>query len=202
MFHMIERIVKAHEQIEETAVAEVIPDHIDRKQASQAEFDHAKKTLRKLYGKPRCIMCEMAGEESKGNIESHHVFEWCHWNDNDMQKVEIVLRALSPFIHGLYMISKEEVLAGKTIPTLWEHPDFKGKPFNSLDDARNQLFLCHAHHQQSTKAQIADGYDRVGLHHVVWVIWLQYFAMKEGKLPVHHVDHHEDGIDRTVEEND
>lgn len=193
------RIIPAHEQIEIEAVAEVIPEHIDRKQASQKVFDEAKKFLTKVYGGKRCIVCEMRGEKPVGHIESHHVFEWCHWNDNDMQMVEVVLRALSPFIHGLYMISKEDVLAGKRIPSLWEHPELVNVPFTSLDDPRNQFFLCHAHHQQSTKDQIAHGYDVVGIHHVPWTIWLQYLGMPTGKIPVHHVDPHvHDKLNRKV----
>lgn len=199
---MDDKTVKAHEQFEDADFVEVIPAHIDRKEASQTEFNRAKRELKALYGKPRCIMCEMAGEEPQGNIESHHVFEWCHWNDNDMKKVEVILRALSPFIHGLYLISKKDILAGKPIPSLWEHPDYKDKPFTSLDDARNQYFLCHAHHQQSTKEQIEEGYDRLGLHHVPWTIWLQYFAMKTGRLPAHHAVEHDDDMDRKVNEND
>jgi hypothetical protein len=199
----VKRMVAAHEQEEVTDVIEIIPEHIDRKQASQSEFDAAKKFLTKLYGGKRCIVCEMRGENyldhhPKNQIESHHVFEWCHWNDNDMQMVEIVLRALSTFIHGLYMISKEDILAGKPIPSLWDHEHFKDKPFNSLDDARNQLFLCHAHHQQSTNDEITMGFDIIGLHHAVWVIWLQYMGMPSGKFPAKHAVHHDDGLDRTV----
>jgi hypothetical protein len=74
----------------------------------------------------------MRGETPKSQIESHHVFEWCNWNVNDMKMVEATLGAISPFIHGLYMISKGGILAGKPIPLLWNHPDLKGKPFNPL----------------------------------------------------------------------
>lgn len=190
--------VQAHNQEEHEDFLEVIPAHINRKQASQAEFDKAKKFLTKAYNGKRCIVCEMRGEKPKDQIESHHVFEWCHWNDNDMQMVEVVLRALSPFLHGLYMISKEDVLAGKEIPSLWNHPELKDKKFNSLDDPRNQFFLCHAHHQQSTKAEIEKGYDIIGIHHVAFTIWLQYLGMPSGKVPVLHADHHTDGLDRKV----
>lgn len=198
-------IVEAHEKIETEQVAEIIPDHINRSQASQTEFDRAKRFLTKLYGGKRCIVCEMRGEDyldhhPENQIESHHVFEWCHWNDNDMQMVEVALRALSPFLHGLFLLSKEEVLAGKAVPSLWDHPDLKDKPFTSLDDPRNQFFLCHAHHQQSTKDEIQSGYDIIGLHHVAWTIWLQYLGMPKGKIPVRHVDHHDDGLDRKVED--
>jgi hypothetical protein len=197
------KIVEAHSQEETTDVLEVIPAHIDRKQASQEEFDHAKKFLTKVYGGKRCIVCEARGENPlehypENHIESHHVFEWCHWNDNNMQMVEVALRSLSPFIHGLYMISKADVLAGKPIPTLWEHPDLINKPFDSLDDARNQFFLCHAHHQQSTNDQIKAGYDIIGLHHVAWTIWLQYLGMPTGKIPALHAKHHDDGLNRKV----
>lgn len=189
--------VNAHKQEESMDYNEIIPAHINRKEASQAEFDKAKKFLTKAYGGKRCIVCEMRGETPKDHIESHHVFEWCHWNDNDMVMVEIVLRALSPFIHGMYMISKEDILAGKPVPTLWEHPELKGVKFDSLDDPRNQFFLCHAHHQQSTKDQIEKGYDILGIHHVAFTIWLQYLGMPTGKFPVEHI-HHTDGLDRKV----
>lgn len=193
------KIVAAHEQVEIDAVAEIIPEHINRKQASQSEFDHAKKFLTDVYQGKRCIVCEMRGEQPKGNIESHHVFEWCHWHDNDMKRVEIVLRALSPFLHGLYTISQDDVLAGKPIPSIWNHPALQNKPFTSLDDPRNQFFLCHAHHQQSTKEQIEHGYDVIGIHHVAWTIWLQYLGMPSGKIPAHHIDPHEhDKLDRKV----
>lgn len=195
-------MVAAHEQKENESYAENIPEHIDRKEASQSEFDRAKKFLKKVYGGARCIVCEMRGEEPVGHIESHHVFEWCHWNDNDMKMVEIVLRALSPFLHGLYIVSKEDVLAGKPIPTLWEHPELKDKPFASLDDPRNQFFLCHAHHQQSTNDEIAHGFDVIGIHHVPFTIWLQYLGMPHGKVPAHHIDHHSDGLDRKVREDE
>jgi hypothetical protein len=183
--------VEAHKQKEEESFLEIIPEHISRGEASQGTFNRAKKQLKSIYGGKRCIVCEARGEnwqDLKGNqIESHHVFEWCHWNDNDMQMVEVALRALSPFIHGLYMISKEDVLAGKPIPSLWTHKDFTGKPFDSLDDARNQFFLCHAHHQQATHEQIAAGYDAIGIHHVPFTIWLQYLGMPKGKIPVQHL---------------
>lgn len=190
--------VQAHNQEEHMDYEEIIPAHVNRKQASQSEFDHAKKFLTEVYGGKRCIVCEMRGEKPKDQIESHHVFEWCHWNDNDMEMVEITLRALSPFIHGLYMISKEDVLAGKEIPSLWNHAELKDKKFDSLDDPRNQFFLCHAHHQQSTKDEITKGYDIIGIHHVAFTIWLQYLGMKSGKLPVRHADQHDDKLDRKV----
>lgn len=190
--------VQAHNQEEHEDFEEIIPAHINRKQASQSEFDRAKKFLTKAYGGKRCIVCEMRGETPKDHIESHHVFEWCHWNDNDMQMVEVVLRALSPFIHGLYMISKEDVLAGKEIPSLWSHPELKDKKFDSLDDPRNQFFLCHAHHQQSTNEQIKNGYDIIGIHHVAFTIWLQYLGMPTGKVPAIHAKHHDDGLNRKV----
>lgn len=184
-------IVEAHKQIEHMTYEEIFPPHIKRGEASQVIFNNAKNFLKQIYGGKRCIVCEMRGEDwrdIKGNqIESHHVFEWSHWNDNDMRMVEMTLRALSPFIHGLYMISKEDILAGKPIPSLWDHPALKGKPFESLDDPRNQFFLCHAHHQQSTKEQRAAGYDVLGIHHVAWTIWLQYMGMPKGKLPARHV---------------
>ncbi|HLI46801.1 MAG TPA: hypothetical protein VKU94_06370 [Geobacterales bacterium] len=191
-------IVKAHVQDELMRYEEIIPAHISRKKASQEEFDKAKKFLTKLYGGKRCIVCEVRGEKPQSQIESHHVFEWCHWNDNNLEMVEVVLRALSPFIHGMYMISKEDILSGKPIPSLWEHPELKDKPFSSLDDPRNQFFLCHAHHQQSTKEQIANNYDIIGIHHVPWTIWLQYMGMSSGKLPVIHAKHHDDGLNRKV----
>lgn len=189
--------VKAHIQDESMKFEEVIPAHINRKEASQSEFDSAKKFLTKVYSGKRCIICEMRGEIPTDHIESHHVFEWCHWNDNDMKMVEITLRALSPFIHGMYMISKEDILAGKPIPSLWEHPELKDKPFTSLDDPRNQYFLCHAHHQQSTNKEILDGYDIIGLHHVPFPQWLQYMGLPSGKFPVKH-EPHNDNLDRKV----
>lgn len=198
MDEQVKDMVSAHEQEEITDVVEIIPGHIDRKEASQSEFDRAKRFLTELYGGKRCIVCEMRGETPKDQIESHHVFEWCHWNDNDMKMVEVTLRALSPFIHSLYLIGKDDILAGKPITSLWEHPNLKEKPFTSLDDPRNQYFLCHAHHQQSTKDQIKDGYDVIGLHHVPWSIWLQYLGMPAGKWPARHADHHNDGLDRAV----
>lgn len=187
-----EGIVDAHHQIEHMTYEEIIPSHINRGEASQTVFDNAKKFLKQVYGGKRCIVCEMRGEQfddpkhGKNQIESHHVFEWCHWNDNDMRMVEITLRALSPFLHGLYMMSKEDILAGKPVLSLWDHPSLKGKPFESLDDPRNQFFLCHAHHQQATKEQIAMGYDILGIHHVAFTIWLQYMGMPAGKIPVKH----------------
>jgi hypothetical protein len=189
--------VQAHIQNESMDYEEIIPAHVDRKEASQAEFDKAKKFLTKAYGGKRCIVCEMRGEKPTSHIESHHVFEWCHWNDNDMRKVEIALRALSPFIHGMYMISEEDILAGKPVPSLWEHPELKDKPFTSLDDPRNQYFLCHAHHQQSTNAEIGKGYDVIGLHHLPFPQWLQYMGLPIGKLPVKH-EPHEDKLNRKV----
>ena len=183
--------VAAHKQLEHMTYEEILPTHINRKEASQTVFDNAKKFLKRVYGGKRCIVCEMRGEDPfkyEGNqIESHHVFEWAHWNDNDMKMVEVVLRALSPFIHGLYMVSKEDILAGVPVPSLWNHPTLKNKPFESLDDPRNQFFLCHAHHQQSTREQQALGYDVLGIHHVAWTVWLQYMGMPSGKLPAQHV---------------
>lgn len=188
----IERVVNAHNQLEHMTYEEIIPAHIDRGEASQTVFNNAKNFLKMIYGGKRCIVCEMRGENwqdiPKNQIESHHVFEWCHWNDNDLRMVEIVLRALSPFIHGLYMIPKEEILAGAPIPSLWDHPALKGKPFESLDDPRNQFFLCHAHHQQSTAEQRKLGIDILGIHHVAWTIWLQYLGMPKGKFPVKHAN--------------
>jgi hypothetical protein len=197
-------IVKAHEQNEGMEYTEVIPEHIERKEASQHEFDKAKAFLTKVYGGKRCIVCELRGEKPSdhgldNHIESHHLFEWCHWNDNDMKMVEVALRALSPFIHGLYMISKEDILAGKPIPSLWEHPELKDKPFTSLDDPRNQYFICHVHHQQASKVEQAVGDDVIGLHHIPFPVWLQYLGMPKGKTPVHHIgEHHNSGLNSKV----
>jgi hypothetical protein len=183
---MTPREVKAHIQQESMEYQEIIPAHIDRDESSQYEFNKAKKFLTKAFGGKRCIVCEMRGEKPIGAIESHHVFEWSHWNDNDMEMVETTLRALSPFIHGIYMISKEDILAGKKIPSLWEHPELRNKPFTSLDDPRNQWFLCHAHHQQSTNEQTENGYDILGLHNVPFPEWLQYMGLPSGIVPVRH----------------
>jgi hypothetical protein len=134
----------------------------------------------------RCIVCEMRKETPRSQIESHHVFEWSHWNHNDLRMVELTLRALSPFIHGLYLVDQKDILAGKPILSLWDQPALKGKPFVSLDDPRNQFFICHAHHQQSTKEQIANGYDVLGIHHVPFTIWLQYMGMPKDTFPALH----------------
>lgn len=204
--------VSAHAQNEAMIYKSLVPEHIDRKEASTALFDQAKKYLRKLYGAPRCIVCEMRGEDPydhhpENHIESHHWFEWCKANVNNMEMVEVTLRALSPFIHGLYIISrsrpawKEELRKGIiTIPSLWDLPEWKNHPFQSLDDPRNQYFLCHAHHQQSTKEEIADGYDIIGLHHVPMPEWTQYMGLPKGVYPVAHEDHHENTqhLDRRV----
>ena len=195
--------VEAHAQHESMDFFELIPSHIDRSKASQTIFDHAKKFLTNVYGGKRCIVCEMRGENHldhhpDNQIESHHVFEWCHANENNMQMVEVVLRALSPFIHGLYMINREDILAGKQIPSLWEHPALKNSPFTSLDDPRNQYFLCHAHHQQSTKVEIGEGFDIIGLHHLPWPQWLQYMGLPSGKFPVKHIPHGTNLLNRRV----
>ncbi|WP_317188291.1 hypothetical protein, partial [Escherichia coli] len=100
-------VVPQHKKVEHENFVEIIPEHIDRKESNQTEFEHAKEFLKKVFGGKRCIVCEMRNETPIGNIESHHVFEWCHANDNDMSMVETVLRALSPFIHGLYMVTKD-----------------------------------------------------------------------------------------------
>jgi hypothetical protein len=194
--------VRAHEQDETMEYESIIPAHINRKQASQSEFDRAKKFLTKLYGGKRCIVCEMRGENPldhhpENHVESHHVFEWCKANANNMQMVEITLRAISPFIHGLYLISKEDILAGKPVPSLWDHPELKDKPFTTLDDPRNQWFLCHAHHQQSTNKEIKEGFDIIGLHHSPFPEWIQYMGLPSGSFPMRHV-HHDDGLDRKV----
>jgi hypothetical protein len=210
--------VEAHTQRETADIDELLPGHINRKKASQVEFDKAKKFLTELYGGKRCIVCEIRGENHldhhpENHIESHHVFEWSHWNDNDMEMVEVTLRALSPFIHGLYILTADAyrnggyaavrpalfniVNSGTDIPTLWKIVTDK---FDSLDDPRNQLFLCHAHHQQATKDEINGGYDIIGLHHMFWTLWLQYMGMPSGKVPaLHHAEqHHVDGLNRKV----
>lgn len=178
--------VKAHTQNESMDYEEIIPAHIDRKKASQSEFDNAKRFLAREFKGKRCIVCEMRGEKPKGYIEAHHVFEWCHWNDNNMEMVETTLRALSPFVHGMYMINKKDILKGERIPSLWEHSELKHKKFDSLDDPRNLFFLCHAHHQQSTNEQTENGYDILGLHNVPFTEWLQYMGMPKDKIPVRH----------------
>lgn len=218
---MDSNIVKAHTQREQADIDEILPEHVDRKTASQAEFDKAKEFLTELYGGKRCIVCEIRGENHErhevnhpnGNqIESHHVFEWSHWNDNDMEMVEVTLRALSPFIHGLYILTANAykdngysgvrdallniVNSGTKIPSLWDTVTDK---FDSLDDPRNQYFLCHAHHQQATKAEVSEGYDIIGLHHMFWTLWLEYMGMPSGKFPAkHHQELHDDGLDRKV----
>jgi hypothetical protein len=64
----------------------------------------------------------MRKETPRSQIESHHVFEWSHWNHNDLRMVELTLRALSPFIHGLYLVDQKDILAGKPILSLWTSP--------------------------------------------------------------------------------
>jgi hypothetical protein len=195
---MSDDIVKAHTEEEHMEYEEIFPEHIDRSKASQTIFDNAKKFLTKLYGGKRCIVCEMRGETPKDQIESHHIFEWSHWNDNDMKMVEVTLRALSPFIHGMYLIKREDILGGSHIPSLWDHPSLKNKPFTSLDDPRNQYFICRSHHQQSTDEQIEEGYDVIGIHHLPFPQWLQYLGLPSGKIPARHVNDHEDGLDRKL----
>lgn len=199
----VENQVEAHSQHEHMDYEEMRPEHINRKVASQAVFDHAKKELTKIYNGKRCCVCEFRGENfqdhhPENQIESHHIFEWSYQNADDIKLVEVILRLISPFIHGVYMMSKEDILTGKPLFSLWDHPDFINKPFTSFDDARNQYFLCNAHHQQSTKNEIASGYDIIGLHHIPLPDWLQYFVMASGVFPVRHVTHHEDGLDRKV----
>jgi hypothetical protein len=178
--------IEAHTNIETITYEEIFPEHEDRHSANQTIFDNAKRFLKQLYGGKRCIVCEMRKETPRSQIESHHVFEWSHWNHNDLRMVELTLRALSPFIHGLYLVDQKDILAGKPILSLWDQPALKGKPFVSLDDPRNQFFICHAHHQQSTKEQIANGYDVLGIHHVPFTIWLQYMGMPKDTFPALH----------------
>jgi hypothetical protein len=198
-------IVKAHSQNEHMDYEEILPEHIQRAKASQSVFDHAKKYLTKLYGGKRCSMCEWMGIKptdihADNQIESHHVFEWSHWNSVDIRKVEGALRFISPLIHGMYMMTLDDVLAGKELYSIWNEPEFKGKPFTSLDDARNQWFLCHAHHQQSNEAwqQLGIDHDVIGLHHAPITMVILYFAMLQGQYPMHHIKHHGDGLDRKV----
>lgn len=190
------RIVKAHAQSEAMLFKSLIPDHEDRKGADQGVFDQAKRYLTKLHGK-RCIVCEMRGEDpydhhEENHIESHHWFEWCKANADNMAHVEIVLRALSPFLHGLTIMSyknpkwKQELQAGAKPPSLWDLPEWKEHPFTTLDDPRNQVFLCHAHHQQSTRKQSSEGYDVIGLHHIPITEWIQYMVLPKGVNPVSH----------------
>lgn len=192
------RMVKAHAQKEAMAYKSLVPEHIDRGEASQTIFDQAKRYLTKVHGK-RCIVCEMRGEDptehyADNHIESHHWFEWCKANVDNMEHVEVVLRALSPFLHGLAIMSyknpnwKAELLSGKRPPSLWELPEWKGHPFVSLDDPRNQFFLCHAHHQQATKEWASEGYDVIGLHHIPITEWIQYMVLPKGVFPVAHDD--------------
>lgn len=199
-------IVKAHSQNEHMDFEENLPEHIQRAKASQTVFDHAKKYLTKLYGGKRCAMCEWMGIKptdihADNKIESHHFFEWSHWNAVDMEKVEAILRSISPLIHGLYMTTMKEINSGKPLYSIWNEPEFKDKPFDSLDDARNQWFLCHAHHQQSNKVwqDLGVDHDFIGLHHAPITLVALYFVMLVGQYPMHHLkDHHEDGLDREV----
>jgi hypothetical protein len=198
-------IVKAHTQDEYMEFEEVLPEHVQRAEASQATFDHAKKYLTKLYGGKRCAMCEWMGIKptdihEDNQIESHHFIEWSHWNASDIKKVEAILRVISPLIHGLYMMTMEDILAGKPLYSIWNEPELKDKPFTSLDMPQNQWFLCHAHHQQSNKAwqDLGIDHDMIGLHHAPISLVILYFVMLSGQYPMHHIQHHEDRLDRKV----
>jgi hypothetical protein len=138
--------VEAHEQEEHMDYSEIRPSHINRKNASQKVFDEAKKELTKLFGGKRCCVCEFRGENFQdlhpdNQIESHHMFEWSYQNADEIKKVEAILRLLSPFMHGIYLMSKEDILAGKPLVSLWDLYEYKNKPFTSYDDARNQFFI-------------------------------------------------------------
>ena len=200
----LENQVEAHESSEHMDYVEIRPSHIDRKEASQTIFDRAKKNLTELFGGKRCCVCEFRGENyldhhHENKIESHHMFEWSYQNADNIQLVEVILRLLSPFMHGIYLMSREDILAGKPLVSLWDHSNFKCREFTSFDDARNQFFICNAHHQQSTKDETAKGYDILGLHHIPLPIWIQYLVMPSGVFPVKHGEsYHSDGLDRTV----
>jgi hypothetical protein len=199
----LDKEVHAHTQEEHMDYEEIRPSHINRKNASQTVFDHAKKELTELFVGKRCCVCEFRGEKFQelhedNQIESHHMFEWSYQNADNIKKVELILRLLSPLMHGIYLMTEDEILSGKLV-TLWDHEHYKNKPLTSYDDARNQWFLCKFHHQQSTKQALEDGIDIIGLHHIPFPDWLQYFVMPTGVFPVKHASpHHEDGLDRTV----
>lgn len=202
---MSEDIVQAHETIENMGFVENTPAHINRKQANQHVFDEAKKYLTKLYDGKRCSMCEWMGIKPTdihpdNKIESHHFFEWSHWNGVDLKKVEAILRVVSPLIHGLYKMTIEDILAGKPLYSIWNEPELQGVKFDSLDSPQNQWFLCHAHHQQSNKAwqELGIDHDMIGLHHSPMALVMLYFVMMTGQYPMHHIPHHDDGLDRTV----
>lgn len=202
---MTERRVAAHIQHEVNEYEEIVPEHIDRAEASQTVFNAAKRYLEKLFGGKRCIVCEMRGERPEdygphNHIESHHMVEWSHWNQiKDWSKVELLSRLTSPLIHGWYLISKEDILAGKPLPSLWDRPEWQGKPLTTLDDPRLQWFLCLTHHQQATKEIQALGHDGIGVHHLAVALFFVNMVLDAGDLAARHVDHHAlDGLDRRV----
>ena len=130
-----------HEETRHILVRTVDPDHADRKESN--EFRDAKKRL-KEDGHFKCYICGTAD-----NLQVHHrASEYMFANVVDYNLLKDFCEEWDIYGYGRLL---------------------KAQPFTTVDDVRNQMVLCQAHH---TGVDHEAGNSATGIHFLPFPEWI------------------------------
>lgn len=131
----------------------VDPDHANRKESP--EFRRSKRRL-KADGHFKCYICGTTND-----IQIHHrAAEWMFENVVDLDKLKEFVEEWDLFGYGRLL---------------------KNKPITTVDDIRNQMPLCQAHH---TGVDHEDGGGGTGAHSLTFSSWIMQKLALPGANPV------------------
>lgn len=129
------------------------PDHVKRSES--AEFRKSKGRL-KEDGHYKCWVC---GDTK--NLQCHHRgAEWMFANVVNFDKLKLFLEEWD--IYGYSKLLKD-------------------RPITSVDDIRNQMYLCQDHH---TGVDHSDGKSGMGIHALTFPEWIVQKIAKDGADPI------------------
>jgi hypothetical protein len=157
--HMSEAEVKkiiAHAQEKVIHEAVITPEH-DKRTESRL-FRETKKRL-KEDGRDYCWICGAKNPEA--HLEIHHFLaEWSLAGVVDYDKLKKLCE-----LFDVYGYAEE----------------MKDVPLESVDDIRNCMALCRAHHQGLDKANNSTG---CGIHNLTFPAWIIQKVCKDGHNPI------------------
>ena len=134
--------IVAHETTRQIEEVIDVPEHAQRKNASPA-FAHAVTQLR-ADGHYQCWICG-----STDDLQVHHLLaEWSLANDIDLGKLWEIMGAIDPYGYAARITT----------------------PPTSVDDIRNLVTLCRAHHEEPV----------TGIHLTTFSAWLSQRLAKDG----------------------
>jgi hypothetical protein len=151
----MDKTIAAHIEHLTIKIALYDPEHGNRKEAPESEFEQTKRVLR-ADGHYRCAVCG-----TTENLQVHHFLcEWSEWEDADP---ELIWRWAQVF--DIYGYARK---LGRA-------------PIESPDDIRNMMVLCQPHH---TGVDHADGGTGIGVHYVVTPVFMAQLIYKADRDPV------------------